>query len=89
MLKWDGFLPAGFFNQTTYAWVLKGNKVLRRTRNRRIHAEIWGEWVWNVEERGYYNPEHGIVTCHGKLTPAILRKLGKIFTDAIYYYDNV
>lgn len=77
--------PPGFFSDFDYLWVLKGNRVYKRKRARKdtIHAKVWGDWVWSVDERGYYSSKDGVLSCHGAVSKDLERKLAKKFPEAI------
>ena len=86
--KWEKALPNDFYGNAEFLWiVLENGKVETFLRSDEIHALIWGHEAWDIDERGYYNPSYGIITCHGKISQHVMRKLSKMFEDAIYYCE--
>ena len=77
-------LPNDYYNSMDYLWIKKNNQVYKRKRtNHQIHEEIWGPDVWANEERGYYNSNYEIVTCHTSVDLDLERKLLKKFPTAL------
>jgi hypothetical protein len=83
LLKWEKETPEDFYSTKTHMWILIDGKV-RMSKKCKIHAEIWGEDAWGIDQRGYYNDNYGIVTCHGKTTTDLERMLAKKFPRAMY-----
>jgi hypothetical protein len=76
-------LPPNFFGDH-FLWILKDGKVYKRKANGKMHTNVWGSEVWDIEERGYYNQEFGLITCHGEISLDLKRKLARKFKDAMF-----
>jgi hypothetical protein len=78
--------PDNFYETKSHMWILLNGKVCKRkARPGKIHAEMWGPKAWDITERGYYNEAHGLVSCHGGFTPALISMLAKKFPTCMYY----
>ena len=85
LLKWDKQTPDDFYSTKTHMWIMLDGKIrMSKKKSHLIHAHIWGEDAWNIEERGYYNDNYGIVSCHGKVSEELINKLAKKFSRAMY-----
>jgi hypothetical protein len=87
-------LPCGYFGSMDYLWLYQNGRVYKRRRHVKgcrfplIHAKVWGGEAWNNELRGYYDSSSGVVFCHSRMTPELVRKIAKKFQDAIYYVNS-
>jgi hypothetical protein len=87
-MKWEqASWPPGFFANHKL-WIFRNGKVYTRIANGKIHADVWGSDVWNIEERGYYNPDFELVTCHGTMSDTVKRLLARKFKTALFYFDH-
>lgn len=100
LMKWTDDLPEGFHNTVTHLWIqfedgrvetcLKyhysecGELLDDDEPQYSIHADCWGECVWDNEHRGYYSDEHGLITCHGNVNADLTKRLARKFKNAIY-----
>lgn len=86
MLVETATVPGEFFEKFDYFWVLVDGRVEKKIReySGNIHADLWGESVWQNSKRGYYSQDMGIVYCHVTLTKSDQAKLEKAFPEAMY-----
>jgi hypothetical protein len=66
-------------------WIELDGKVYYRSikNGRGFHSQYWGTKVYDTDQRGYVF-DNGMVTCHGKPSRQLHRKLSKRFKDAVY-----
>ena len=93
MLKWEKDIPRDFFCDRTHLWAVvsddSGTEKVESIEidSHIIHANIWGQEIWDEDRRGYYHEGYGLVSCHGSSTPALVKQLAKHFENAMYYFD--
>lgn len=79
----------------SHLWIMIDEKVEIKSSpgHEKIHAEIWGSQAWDNRIRGYFYEESGTVTCHGAVSPEILKKIERKFDQedhcAIYFRGTV
>jgi len=52
-----------------------------------VHADYFGQWAWDTQNRGYVFEEESVVTIHGCMDRTIERKLAAELTDIVYKMD--
>lgn len=85
LLKWEKDLPQDFYCTKTHTWILIDGKVRMSAKKSHMnHSTIWGEFAWDVKERGYYNDKYGLISVHHNVDSSVVDKLAKKFPRAMY-----
>lgn len=86
-------LPRNCYDQVMFLWLQNEDGAIEAVERDTeegpcTHADQWGDDVWGNDNRGYYFPDAGIVTCHATFSDDIplLNKVARKFKDAIYYH---
>ncbi len=86
LMQYEKETPRDFYETKTHLWIMLDGKIRKRkAKPGQIHRDIWGEQVWSIECRGYYNEAHGLITCHDGVTPSLAKLLAKKFPTCVYY----
>lgn len=89
LVQWDKRLPSDFYDTVTHLWIAfpDGRVEAEIKEKHAIHADVWGNEAWEIQTRGYYCEQLGLIVSHLPVGDTIKRKLAKLFDSAMYYYE--